>query len=76
MDTKVSDSMSMHTINNLGYNFMVSVPPIGKKGGFLCAWRKGTSLDVISSSSNIINLLLYPLDPTISFICSLVYGPP
>lgn len=42
----------------------------------LCAWRVGVSLDVISYSSNIINILLYPSVPYKSYLCSLIYGPP
>lgn len=34
------------------------------------------SVDVISSSSNIINLLLYPCDPHRRFLCSFENGPP
>lgn len=62
METKVSDVLSTSIMHNLGFYHLISVPPMGTKGGILCAWRAGLSPNVISTSSNMINLLFYPLD--------------
>lgn len=62
METKVSDVLSTSIMHNLGFYHLISVPPMGTKGGILCAWRTSLSPNVISTSSNMINLLFYPLD--------------
>lgn len=50
METKVSDVLSTSIIHNLGFYHLISVPPMGTKGGILCAWRASLSPNVISTS--------------------------
>lgn len=63
------------SILKLSFFFLYVVPSIGKKGGLVCAWRRGISIDVISYSANIMSVLFYPSDPLQTFLCSFIYAP-
>lgn len=76
METKINDERLGLVIRSLGFSLVLSVPPIGCKGGLAFYWRPGLSFDVLKLSGSYIHLLVHPGNNHSDFLCTFVHAPP
>lgn len=72
-ETKSSNVAS--TMHRLGFFHFVFHPPVGSRGGLLCAWRLGLDVEVVRINANAISLLVYSTPSNNPWLLSGVYGP-
>lgn len=72
-ETKIKDVCS--PLNRVGFYSFVEFPAVGSWGGIVFAWKTGLDVEVISSSPNSVNLLIYLAPSSTPWLITCVYGP-
>lgn len=75
-ETKLTDAQVKKMLYNLGFPFLVSIPPVNIAGGLCLAWRNGMEIEVIVSNTFLINALVFSSPSSVPWTFTGVYGPP
>lgn len=75
-ETKTTSTVATVIMNNLGFFFMVHVPPSSTKGGLLLTWKTGVELECFLTTVNTITVWCYSDPSNNPWILSCIYGPP
>lgn len=74
---KCSDVVKVHNfVKNISFDCSECIPVMGKSGGLLLAWKSNFNLNIVCSSSNFINCLVFTNVDIPPWKLTLVYGPP
>lgn len=60
MESKVECGSVARIMKKLGFSHFFTVPPIGKRGGFVFCWRPGFCFKVLWQSKNLIHMEVEP----------------
>ena len=75
METKINSNSMNRLLVQLNFPFNVYVPPIGLAGGLCVAWREGIDMEPITTTKNVISLLVFSNLGSPPWLFSVIYGP-
>ncbi|KAB1203084.1 hypothetical protein CJ030_MR8G005528 [Morella rubra] len=75
VDPDVDDSTEESPLQRAGFFHFVDFPPDGHRGGIVFAWKPGVNVELISTSPNFVNMLVYSDPPNTPWLVSCVYDP-
>ncbi|XP_026451804.1 uncharacterized protein LOC113352159 [Papaver somniferum] len=75
-ETKLSSEASTTRVDQFGFENSCVVSSIGRSGGLWLLWRNSINLEVISSSPNLIHVVIHNDGPRQSWHLFCIYGPP